>query len=788
MDKDGVSAINSYNVAKKYSVLSANQRALSHSKVNKLQEWLKDFKTRRTKITRSNYANIDLSRPVCSTPLKPVSKHKVQEKIIDFTPMITKENIKSVSLQTPLHSNNYIENEQIVAETKLSLSAKPDLAQLKKPLFNPTTQQTNSVTSSQITIAPIPIAFSSGSKPLTTNAPIWNPIENSSTPKSAVLNEMSNKFKVFTKEPLVFNSTNTAPLFGNNVNSTDASSKDPVDFSVKSSTAKPLSFSNTNNIISTKSTLDIISGTTALKEKTPFNFSNMPTVKTEATIPKSSFNFSESIKNKIDNPKDTPINTFSFAPLSKPTETTKDKSVNYQDTIPTKDETLSTFNFNSKLDTPSLSSFNFKGSEADGSKSTASETKNILTSTSPTAVTASFNFALPAKIIPVTASEPTGSAIPSSTYGVFKTPPVPNAVPLISTSDSVTDTTHQVSESPTPIISEPVTPESENLPTVPNNTNNAPIFEIPSTSTSFFGTSNNSTITASAIENSTSTSSQTSIFSTQTNTNSAASIFSTPPKSTNASTIFSTSTSTTSTSSIFGTTASTTSTPSIFGTPTNTTKTTASSIFGTPTNTTTASSIFGASVSTASSSIFGNPIKTTSSIFGTPATTVNSLFESAATTNTSGFGSPIQTATVFGSPSTTSSSIFGNPTSSASSCNSIFGSASTTTSSIFGAPVATITTSSIFGSPSTTAASSGLFGSVAAAANQPSSFGQPSLGFSSPGSAFGNMSLFGQQACSPSQPSSSFAPAVNPFAVNKTSSSPSLFTSQKSLFGQPTAR
>ncbi|XP_025410474.1 nuclear pore complex protein Nup214-like isoform X2 [Sipha flava] len=652
LDKDGVSAINSYNIAKKYSVLSANQRALSLSKVNKLQEWLKDFKTRRTKITKSNYANIDLSRPVCSTPLKLVSKQKVQENIIDFTHIVTKENVASILLQTPSQNHTSITNEQTVTEIMLP-----------------------------------------------------------------------------------------------------------------------------------------VSGTTESKEKTPFNFSNMSTMKTEAksSMPMT-FNFAESIKNKMDNPKDTQLNTFNFESpsSSKPSEITSlytgfntDKSVNNQETVPTKDVTLSTFNFNSKSDIKSLSTFNFNTFKEDISKPKSSETQDI-TSTS-TAVNTPFNFSLPAKTVPTTISEPTGSTITSSTFGVFKTPPISDSVSIVSSSASVTDTTYQVSESPTPIISEPVTPESENVPTTPNITNNAPIFEMPSTSSSVFGSSINSTNT---ISNPTSTSAQTSIFSTQTNANSAASIFNSSTTTT-ASLIFSSSTNTTSTASIFGTAANTTNTSSIFGTSTNTTA--SSSIFGTATNTTTASSIFDASVSTASSSIFGNSMKTTSSIFGTPATTVTSLFGSS-TTNTSGFGSSIQTATVFGSPTTTSSSIFGNPTSSASSCSSIFGSASTTTSSIFGAPVTTSTTSSIFGSPSTTAASSGLFGSVAAAANQSSSFGQPSLGFSSPGSAFGNISLFGQQACSPSQPSSSFTPAVNPFAVNKTSSStPSLFTNQKSLFGQPTA-
>jgi hypothetical protein len=773
--------------------LSANQRALSLSKVNKLQEWLKDFKTRRTKITKSNYANIDLSRPVCSTPLKLVSKQKVQENIIDFTHIVTKENVASILLQTPSQNHTSITNEQTVTEIMLPVSGKANLVQFKKPLFIPTTQPTNSVIFPQITQAPIVTKFSLESKPLTANAPIWNPIENSSTPKSASLNEMSNKFnyKTFTKDPIIFNSTNiTTPLFGNNVIPTDTSSKNPVDFSVKSTTTKPLNFGNTHNIISTKSTLDIISGTTESKEKTPFNFSNMSTMKTEAksSMPMT-FNFAESIKNKMDNPKDTQLNTFNFESpsSSKPSEITSlytgfntDKSVNNQETVPTKDVTLSTFNFNSKSDIKSLSTFNFNTFKEDISKPKSSETQDI-TSTS-TAVNTPFNFSLPAKTVPTTISEPTGSTITSSTFGVFKTPPISDSVSIVSSSASVTDTTYQVSESPTPIISEPVTPESENVPTTPNITNNAPIFEMPSTSSSVFGSSINSTNT---ISNPTSTSAQTSIFSTQTNANSAASIFNSSTTTT-ASLIFSSSTNTTSTASIFGTAANTTNTSSIFGTSTNTTA--SSSIFGTATNTTTASSIFDASVSTASSSIFGNSMKTTSSIFGTPATTVTSLFGSS-TTNTSGFGSSIQTATVFGSPTTTSSSIFGNPTSSASSCSSIFGSASTTTSSIFGAPVTTSTTSSIFGSPSTTAASSGLFGSVAAAANQSSSFGQPSLGFSSPGSAFGNISLFGQQACSPSQPSSSFTPAVNPFAVNKTSSStPSLFTNQKSLFGQPTAR
>ncbi|XP_022170924.1 nuclear pore complex protein Nup214-like [Myzus persicae] len=845
LDKDGVSAINSYNVAKKYSVLSANQRALSDSKVNKLQEWLKDFKTRRTKITRSQYANIDLSRPVCSTPLKPVSKPKMNEKNIDFMPFVTKDSFVSTLPQPSTLNKSYNANEQNVTDINLQSTSQLDLTQFQKPLTIPTTQQINGVT--PITAATFTPGFSFGSKPLLTNT-VWNPMNNSSTPKPVASNDFSNKFdyNAFTKDPVTFSSANTAPLFVNNVTSTAISGKDPVDFSLKSLAATPLNFSNSSNVASTKSTLDVISGTTEAKEKVPFNFANVSTAKSETTIQKSSgtvnFSFTDSIKNKMDNPNDKPL---SFE-TPKHSETSsifsgfgaEIKSKNKQETVSEKDATLTTFKFSSKSDTASFSTFSFNTSKDSVSKITESETKSSFTSLPTTTVTASFNFSHPPKAVPIVVSEPVDSSTVSSSFGTVKTALDFSAIST-TVESSVTETTPQVSESPTPIISEPITPENEESPKFPVTASSAQIFEIPSTNISIFGTPVNSTSTTSIFGNSTSTASQASIFSNPTNKTNAPSIFSTPTVTTSAPSVFSTPTNTTCAPSIFSTPTNTTCAPSIFSTPTSTTitpsifgattsTTTVSSIFGSPSNTSMAPSIFGASSTTTSSSIFGNPIKSTSSIFGTPSTTtVSSMFGSVTTTNTtSGFGSqaqttafgasvtttssifgnppaPVTTTSIFGNPpapvttsssifgnpaapATTSSSIFGNPTAPASS-SSIFGSASTNTSSVFGAPVTTSTTSSIFGSPSTTAASSGLFGSVAAAANQ-SSFGQPSLGFSSPGSAFGNMSLFGQQACNPSQPANSFAPAANPFAVNKApSSTPSLFSNQKSVFGQPAA-
>ncbi|CAI6366283.1 unnamed protein product [Macrosiphum euphorbiae] len=847
LDKDGVSAINSYNVAKKYSVLSANQRALSDSKVNKLQEWLKDFKTRRTKITRSQYANIDLSRPVCSTPLKPVSKPKMPEKIIDYIPFVTKDSFMS-TLQQPstLLSKNYNANQQNISDNNLQSTSQLDLTQFQKPLIIPTTQQKNGVT--PITVATFTPGFSLGSKPLLTNT-VWNPMDNSSTPKPVAPNDFSNKFdyKAFTKDPIVFSSVN--PLFANNA-TTAVSTRDPVDFSLKSLTATPINFSSSSNMMSNKSTLDIISGTTEAKEKMPFNFSQVSTAKSETTVQKSTgtvnFDFADSIKNKMEKPNDIPL---SFE-TPKPSESSsifsgfgaENKSKNKQETVPEKDSTLTTFKFSSKStnpDTASFSTFSFNTSKDSVLKITESETKSSFTSIPTTTVTASFNFSHPPKAVPIV-SEPLDSSAVSSSFGTVKTALDFSAIST-TVESSVTETTSQVSESPTPIISEPITPENEESPKFPVTESSSQIFEIPTTNISMFGTPINSTSTTSIFGNSTITTSQPSIFSTPTNKTSAPSIFSTPTITDSAPSIFNTPTNTTCAPSIFSTPTSTTIASSIFGATTSTTN--VSSIFGSPSNTSTAPSIFGASSTTTSSSIFGNPIKSTPSIFGTPsATTVSSMFGSVTTTNTtSGFGSPAQTtafgapattsssifgnppapatksstifgnpanpattsssifgnppapattsSTIFGNPAnpaTTSSSIFGNPTAPASS-GSIFGSASTNTSSVFGAPVTTSTTSSIFGSPSTTAASSGLFGSVAAAANQ-SSFGQPSLGFSSPGSAFGNMSLFGQPACSPSQPANSFAPAANPFAVNKTpSSTPSLFSNQKSVFGQPAA-
>ncbi|XP_008183683.1 nuclear pore complex protein DDB_G0274915 isoform X1 [Acyrthosiphon pisum] len=842
LDKDGVSAINSYNVAKKYSVLSANQRALSDSKVNKLQEWLKDFKTRRTKITRSQYANIDLSRPVCSTPLKPVSKPKMHEKKNDCIPFVTKDSfVSNLPQPSTLLSKNYNANEQNVTNNNLQSTSQLDLTQFQKPLIIPTTQQINGVT--PITVATFTPGISLGSKPLLTNT-VWNPMDNSSTPKPVAPNDFSNKFdyKAFTKDPIVFSSVN--PLFANNVTSTAVSTKDPVDFSLKSLTATPINFSSSSNLVSNKSTLDIISGTTEAKEKMPFNFSQVSTAKSETTVQKSTgtvnFDFADSIKNKMDKPNDKPL---SFE-TPKPSESSsifsgfgaEIISKNKQETVPEKDATFTTFKFSSKPtnpDTASFSTFSFNTSKDSVLKTTESETKSSFTSLPTTTVTASFNFSNPPKTVPIV-SEPLESSTVSSSFGTVKTALDFSAIST-TVESSVTETTSQVSESPTPIISEPITPENEESPKFPVTSSSSQIFEIPTTNISMFGMPNNSTSTTSIFGNSTITTSQASIFSTPTNKTSAPSIFSTPTITDSAPSIFNTPTNTTCAPSIFSTPTSTSIAPSIFGATTSTTN--VSSIFGSPSNTSMAPSIFGASSTTTSSSIFGNPIKSTPSIFGTPSTTtVSSMFGSVTTTNTtsgfgspaqtttfgapvtttnttSGFGSPAQTTTfgapvtttssifgnpaapattsssIFGNPAnpaTTSSSIFGNPSAPASS-GSIFGSASTNTSSVFGAPVTTSTTSSIFGSPSTTAASSGLFGSVAAAANQ-SSFGQPSLGFSSPGSAFGNMSLFGQSACNPSQPANSFAPAANPFAVNKTpSSTPSLFSNQKSVFGQPAA-
>ncbi|KAL5241348.1 hypothetical protein ACI65C_008758 [Semiaphis heraclei] len=840
LDKDGVSAINSYNVAKKYSVLSANQRALSDSKVNKLQEWLKDFKTRRTKITRFQYANIDLCRPVCSTPLKPVSKPKVHENNIDFMPFVTKDSFVSTSSQpSTLLSKNYIANEQNVADINLQSTTQLDLKQFQKPLITPTTQQINGVTP----ITTITSGFSLGCKPLLTNT-VWNPMDNSSTPKPVAPNDFLNKFdfKAFTKDPIVFTSANNAPLFSYNVACTAVSN--PVDFSIKSLTTTPLNFSNSSNIMSTKSTLDIISGTTEAKEKIPFNFSNVPTAKSETTIQKSTgivnFDFTGSIKSKMDNPNDIPL-SFETPKLSETSNVfsgfgAENKSKNKQETVPIKDATLTTFKFSSKSDTSSFSTFSFNTSNDSVSKINESETKSSFTSIPTTTVTASFNFSHPPKTVPIVVSEAVDSSTVSSSIGTVKTA-LDFSTISTTVESSVTETTSQVSESPTPIISEPITPENEESPKFPVTTSSAHIFEIPSTNNPIFGTPINSASTTSIFGNSTTTTCQASIFSTTTNKTNAPSIFSTPTSTTSAPSIFST---------------PTTTTPSIFGATTSTTNN--SSIFGSPSYTSMAPSIFGASSTTTSSSIFGTPIKSTPSIFGTPSTTtVSSIFGSATTTNTtSGFGSstqttvfgaPVTTTSIFGNPATpattssifgnpaapaattssifgnpaapatttssifgnpaapaTTSSIFGNPAASATttssifgnpaaptSSGSIFGSSSTNTSSVFGTPVTTSKTSSIFGSPSTTAASSGLFGSVAAAANQ-SSFGQPSLGFSSPGSAFGNMSLFGQSACNPSQPANNFAPAANPFAVNKApSSTPSLFSNQKSVFGQPAA-
>lgn len=818
LDKDGVSAINSYNVAKKYSVLSANQRALSDSKVNKLQEWLKDFKTRRTKITKSKYANIDVSRPICSTPLKPIAKQKIHEKNVVFTPIVVKENFATTLPQTPLStlpsSKNCDINEQKNVETKILSTFKPDLTQCTKPLFIPTTQQTNTVTSMPVSIAPINTAFSLGSKPLPTSTivtPIWNPSDSTSTSKSATSNDLSNKFdyKVFSNNPAL-SSANTTPLFGNNVASIGMSNKVPVDFSFKPSLAAPTNYNDSPTVIPMKSALDIISGTTESKDKIPFSFTNVSIPKTEITTsmtnPTVAFNFADSIKNKMDNPKVPLLTSFSFetpkssSKLSETPSTFTELNVEDKSKDQVKETPSVAFNFSSKPDASSFSTFSFNAPNND-LKTTASETKSIFTTTTSTSVAASFSFTLPAKPLPAVVSEPAIPSTVSSTIETVKTTPILTTVSAGTSSNIVTDTNPQVSESPTPIISEPVTPESENFPTTPITSSSVPIFEIPPTSTSVIGTSVIgtsviSTSTTNLLGSSANTTSTTSIISPSTITTSTPSIFSSTA---NVSSVFST-TNTTS-ASIFGTLTNTTSSPSIFGTPTNTTSTTsifgtptsattASSLFGTPSNPTTASAIFGASATTTSSSIFGNPIKTTSSIFGTPnPSTMSSMFGSPTSTNTtSGFGSTAQTTSVFGSPATTGSSIFGSATVPASS-SSIFGSAPTTSSSIFGTPAQTSTTSSIFGSPSTTAASSGLFGSVAAAANQPSSFGQSSLGFSSPGSAFGNMSLFGQQACSPSQPASSFAPPANPFAVNKTpSSTSSLFSGQKTVFGQPTAR
>ncbi|XP_025202732.1 nuclear pore complex protein Nup214-like isoform X1 [Melanaphis sacchari] len=840
LDKDGVSAINSYNVAKKYSVLSANQRALSDSKVNKLQEWLKDFKTRRTKITRSQYANIDLSRPMCSTPLKSASKSKIHEKNIDFTPFVTKDNfVPTLPQPSTLLNKNYNISERNATDINLQPTSQHDLTQFQKPLLiPPTTQQKNPVTP---IVAPCTPGFTLGSKPVLTNT-VWNPMDNSSTPKPLAPND----YKGFTKDPIVFSTANTVPLFANNVTCTTVSSKNPVDFSLKTLTATPLNFSNSSNIVSTKSTLDVISGTTETKEKIlSFNFSNVSTAKSEKTVQKSNgtstFNFADSIKNKMDNLNNVPISTLSFeAPKTSETSSifsgfnAENKSKNNQEKPSEKEAT--TFKFNSKPDTVSFSSFSFTTPKENISKSSESETKSFI-SVPTTSVTASFNFSLPPKTNPIV-SEPVDSPTVSSSFGTVKTA-LDFSTVSATVESNVTESTPQVSESPTPIISEPITPEKEESPKFPVTASSAQIFEIPSTNVSIFGASIKSTSTTSIFGNSTTTTttSQATIFSTPTNKTSAPSIFSTPTT-TSAPSIFSTPTNTTCAPSIFSTPTSTT-VSSIFGATTSTTN--VSSIFGSPTNTSIAPSIFGASSTTASSSIFGNSIKSTSSIFGSPSTTtVSSMFGSITTTNTTSvfgstaqtttFGAPTTSSSIFGNPAapattsssifgnptapaTTSSSIFGNPTAPATtsssifgnptapsttsssifgnpaaptSSGSIFGSPSSNTSSVFGAPVTT-STSSIFGSPSTTAASSGLFGSVAAAANQ-SSFGQPTLGFSSPGSAFGNMSLFGQSACSPSQPANSFAPAANPFAVNKTASStPSLFSSQKSVFGQPPA-
>jgi len=826
-----VSAINSYNVAKKYSVLSANQRALSDSKVNKLQEWLKDFKTRRTKITRFQYANIDLSRPVCSTPLKPVSKPKVHEKNIDFMPFESKDSfVSTLSQPSTLLSKNYIANEQNVADINLQSTTQLDLKQFQKPLITPTTEQINGVTP----ITTITSGFSLGCKPLLTNT-VWNPMDNSSTPKPVAPNDFSNKFdfKTFTKDPIVFSSANTAPLFSNNVACTAVSNRDPVDFSIKSLTTTPLNFSNSSNIMSTKSTLDIISGTTEAKEKIPFNFSNVPTAKSETTIQKSTgivnFDFTGSIKNKMDNPNDIPL-SFETPKLSETSSVfsgfgAENKSKNKQEIVPIKDTTLTTFKFSSKSDTSSFSTFSFNTSNDSVSKITESEIKSSFTSIPTTTVTASFNFSHPPKAVPIVASEPLDSSTVSSRIGTVKTA-LDFSTISTTVESSVTETTPQVSESPTPVISEPITPENEESPKFPDTNSSAQIFEIPSTNNPIFGTPIKSAGTTSIFGNSTTATCQASIFSTPTNKTSAPSIFSTPTITTSAPSIFSTptiitpsifgaTTSTTNTSSIFGSPSNTSVTPSIFGASSTTTSSSifgtqsiksTPSIFGTP-STTTVSSIFGSATTTNTTSgfgsstqttVFGAPVTTTSSIFGNPATpaTTSSIFgnpASPAATTTSIFGNPAAPATtssIFGNPAasaTTTSSIFGNPTAPTSS-GSIFGSASTNTSSVFGTQVTTSKTSSIFGSPSTTAASSGLFGSVAAAANQ-SSFGQPSLGFSSPGSAFGNMSLFGQSACNPSQPANNFAPAANPFAINKApSSTPSLFSNQKSVFGQPVAR
>ncbi|XP_050531043.1 uncharacterized protein LOC126899857 [Daktulosphaira vitifoliae] len=744
LEKDGVSAINSYNIAKKYSVLSANQRALSSTKVNQLQDWLKDFKTRRTK-NKSKYANIDYSKPVCSTPLKnKVKQYNDSQVNGKITPIISANINEEYSIQTPVSFNikSNSDIKKIESTDKISDVFKHDLNTIPQPSICPSIHQTsttsnpivhNIFTNSKPTLTDFSSSLSKPSNVNTSVPSIWKPVESVSNTKPLVFNNVSDKFdyKIFTKDSSIISTSNTTPA-QEKISVSTSSIKTPLDFSIKSQSVPSYAIYTATTVASKTSSLDVVSETINTNTKLPFSFNS--SLQTESSTVKLSqpviSNFANSTPNKIDK-----------------TKTATLISLNIEPTV-SKEAPLAAFNFNSKPDI-ALSSFSFNICKTDESKTGDKESK---------------------------CSSPIISEPSTPENERVETNISANSLPIVEISTiGITD--------PETKCSTPITVFSSTSTT---------------STTSVFDTSKNSSSTI--FGNATSAPNTTTVFGTPTMTT-ASSIFGSPIVSTTSSTFSSSSTTKTSTSSIFGTPTSL-KTTSIFGSVSQTSagfgsSTTNSSIFGTPTITSTSSifglattstsSIFGAPLSTSSSTIFGSPATTsTSTIFGAPTTTsTSSIFGTLATTNISSSSSP----SIFGAPSITnapSSSIFGGPATTIKS--SIFGTPTTnTTSSIFGTPTNTTNTTSIFGSPSTTATSSGLFGSVAAAANQSSTFGQSTLGFNSPGSAFGNMSLFGQQSCSPSQPGNNFGVAANPFAINKTSTSPSsLFSGQKAVFGQPT--
>ncbi|XP_050433429.1 nuclear pore complex protein Nup214 [Adelges cooleyi] len=706
LDKDGLSAINSYNVAKKYSVLSANQRALSNAKVNKLQEWLKDFKTRRTK-NKSKYAFL-----TCYNMIENKWLIKNKPDLTINTKPLTFSNTQQTSVATissqPLNSENKCAN---MVDSFSSISNVPIVkvnaitTTMSLKTTNISTTSTMFSISNNATSTPSIVNTSKSSNTL----PMFDKKTSTDIKTTPCMSTASTVFggsMNTSTAPFSFNtsaSANTFAMFGNISNELGTTA--PATFCASKNMTSGTSIFNSSKTTNTSSAVfdnstSIASGTTT-STSTIFGFSKINTTGTSSI-----FNTSKTAN--------TPV---IFGGMTGASNGTNAKSF-----------TASTIFGLSTNSTSTPSIFNTtKTSVSPVIFGNTTSTNNVIsinsvtTSTifSPAASTSSapliFNTikstSTPTIFGSTTSAVDVGSTTNSlSTSNIFGSPasttPSSSSIfntakttgtPIIfgkatSTDDTYTSTQPLIfsntEQNSVVIISEPSTPENECPPAIDlTSVSSVPIVEITDTET----------------------------------------------------------TTSTTTSTIFGSSKNT----SVFNT-SDVVGSTTSTLFGPTTSLTTASTIFGgdSKIMSNTPSIFNTSVNTSSSsIFGNTTSTVNSCTTSSLTTSTI-FGSSVNTTSAPSnfntSQSTSTLAVFSTST------NTNFETATnlSTTSTIFGTPKNTSgmeirKTSSIFGSPSTTtaAASSGLFGSVAAAANQSSSFGQPTLGFSSPESALNSSSL-----------------------------------------------